>query len=192
MTTFKPSHGPHPSASRHASSAAVADAVMRATGTLALMGIAVIHLVQLVPTFQATPLLGVSFVVLIAGTIAVGVRLVSTNLSGMRLWLPVAALGIAAIGGYVFTRVVSTPFDNQDVGNWACMLGIGALFVEGVLVALSAHAMSLARTRSSRASVVTVPILVPSRPSQLARAGNFSGSRKPPPRRWDSTSSQVS
>jgi hypothetical protein len=54
----------------------------------------------------------------------------------------VAALGIAAIGGYVFTRVVSTPLDNQDVSNWACMSGIAAPFVEGTLVALSAYALS--------------------------------------------------
>jgi hypothetical protein len=115
---------------------------MRATGILALMGIAVIHLVQLVPTFEATPLLGASFVVLIAGALAVGARLISTRLSATQLWLPVAALAVAAMGGYVFTRVVSTPLDNQDVGNWACMLGIAALFVEGSLVALSVYAMS--------------------------------------------------
>jgi hypothetical protein len=57
------SHARH---SIHVSASAVADAVMRATGILALMGIAVIHLVQLVPTFQATPLLGAAFVILIA------------------------------------------------------------------------------------------------------------------------------
>jgi hypothetical protein len=131
---------------------AVADAVMRATGILALMGIAVIHLVQLVPTFQATPLLGAAFVVLIAGTLVVGARLISAKLSASQLWLPVAALGVAALGGYVFTRVLSTPLDNQDVGNWACMLGIAALFVEGMLVALSAYAMSIARRHQSAAS----------------------------------------
>jgi hypothetical protein len=72
---------------------------MRATGILALMGIAVIHLVQLVPTFKATPLLGGAFVVLIAGALAVGARLLSSKLTSIQLWLPVAALGVAAIGG---------------------------------------------------------------------------------------------
>jgi len=118
------------------------DAVLRATGILALMGIAVVHVVQLVPTFQATPLLGVSFVALIVGAVAVGTRLLSSRTSAMDLWLPVALLGAAAIGGYVFTRLVSTPLDNQDVGNWACMLGMGALFVEASLVGLSTFAMS--------------------------------------------------
>ena len=145
MRTLKPSNGLHPSHTSHPAS--VTDAVMRATGILALMGIAVIHLVQLVPTFEATPLLGGAFVLLIAGAVVVGARLVSSSPPHSQLWIPVAALGIAAIGGYVFTRVVSTPLDNQDVGNWACMLGIAALFVEGMLVALSAYALSGAPRR---------------------------------------------
>jgi uncharacterized membrane protein YeiB len=132
-------------------SPSVIDAVMRATGILALMGIAVIHLVQLVPTFEATPLLGGAFVLLIAVAVAVGARLISSKLTHAQLWLPVAALGVAAIGGYVFTRVVSTPLDNQDVGNWACMLGIAALFVEGMLVTLSAYALSNVPRRHLRA-----------------------------------------
>jgi len=130
--------------SSHELSTAVVDAVMRASALLALMGIAIIHLVQLVPTFHATPLLGVAFVALIAGTLVVGARLINPRLSHTRLWLPVLALGAASLGGYVFTRVLSTPLDNQDVGNWSCMLGLAALFVEGTLVALGAHAISVA------------------------------------------------
>lgn len=142
---------------------------MRATGILALMGIAVIHLVQLIPTFQATPLLGVAFLALIGASLFVGARLISSKLSSTQLWLPVGALAIAAIGGYVFTRLLRTPFDNQDLGNWACMLGVAAVFVEGLLVALSAYAMSLTSGRYRGASGLetlngspaAVPNLVP-------------------------------
>jgi uncharacterized membrane protein YeiB len=147
MTTFTMSNGSHANPSTNWSGAAIAEAVMRATGILALIGIAVIHLVQLVPTFEATPLLGATFVVLIGATLVVGARLISSRLSSTQLWLPVAALGVAAIGGYVFTRVLRTPLDNQDVGDWACMLGIAALFVEGLLVALSAYAMAIGPRR---------------------------------------------
>jgi hypothetical protein len=48
---------------------------------------------------------------------------------------------VLALVGYAFTRVVATPLDNQDVGNWACTLGMAALVVEGLLVTLSAHAI---------------------------------------------------
>jgi hypothetical protein len=124
-------------------SAATTHSLLRATGIMALFGIAVIHFVQLVPTFKSTPLLGVAFLALIAGSVFVGARLVMGAPSQMLLWGPVALLGVGAIAGYAFTRVLSTPFDNQDVGNWSCMLGLGALLVESLLVAMSIWAMRL-------------------------------------------------
>ena len=48
---------------------------------------------------------------------------------------------MGAIAGYAFTRVVSTPLDNADIGNWSCMLGMAALYVEGLLVLISGFAM---------------------------------------------------
>ena len=51
-------------------------------------------------------------------------------------------LVLGAMVAYAFTRVVSTPLDNQDVGNWACTLGMAALFLEAALMALSAYAIA--------------------------------------------------
>jgi hypothetical protein len=133
-------------------------------------------LVQLVPTFQATPFLGATFVALTAGTLVVGAQLVNPRLSHTRLWFPVLALSAASIGGYVFTRVVNTPLDNQDVGNWACMLGIAALFVEGTLVALSAYAISLASQLRPVANAI--PAFDNIQPAgRLTQVGQVNGSR---------------
>ena len=129
----------------HATSHAITSAILRATGIVLLMSLAVIHIVQLVPTFQQTPLLGVGYLFVIAATVVVGARLVKGHQSSVQLWLPVAALGAAVFVGYAFTRILSTPLDNQDVGNWACMLGVAALFVEGLLVAVAAYAISQGR-----------------------------------------------
>jgi hypothetical protein len=115
----------------HATSQAITSAILQATGIALLMSLAVIHIVQLVPTFQQMPALGVAYVMLIAAAVFVGARLVKGHDSAIQLWLPVAALGIAVFVGYTFTRMLSTPLDNQDVGNWACTLGLAALFVEG-------------------------------------------------------------
>src|ERR1700722_7824760 len=132
----------------HATSHAITSAILRATGIVLLMSLAVIHIVQLVPTFQQTPLLGVAYVFLIAAAVVVGARLVRGHQSVLQLWLPVAALGVAVFVGYSFTRMLSTPLDNQDVGNWACTLGLAALFVEGLMVAVAAYAVSLSRAAS--------------------------------------------
>jgi hypothetical protein len=40
---------------------------------------------------------------------------------------------------------MNTPLDTQDIGNWSCMLGLAALFVETSLLALSANAAATAR-----------------------------------------------
>jgi hypothetical protein len=128
------------------SAAATTDAMLRATAIMALFGIGVIHFVQLVPTFEAMPLLGAAYLALIAGSVAAGALLVKGSSSRFRLWAPVAALGVAAMAGYAFTRVVSTPLDNADVGNWSCMLGMAALYVEGLLVLISGVALASRRT----------------------------------------------
>jgi hypothetical protein len=125
--------------------AALTTVVLRATGIVLLVGIAVIHIVQLVPTFEGMETLGVAYLLLIAGAVVVGARLVKGHRSAMHLWLPVAALGISVVLGYGFTRLFSTPLDRADVGNWSCELGMAALFVEAVLVAISLYAMSLRR-----------------------------------------------
>ena len=130
----------------------VRDAILTAIGTLALASIAVIHIVQLVPTFKATPLLGAAFVLLIAGAVTLAVLLVVR--SDSTTWSAIGLLSVGAIAGYVLTRVVRTPLDNQDVGNWACMLGIAALFVEIALAALSRHAVTV--KRSLRLATVSV------------------------------------
>jgi hypothetical protein len=129
----------------HATSYAITSAILRATGIVLLMSLAVIHIVQLVPTFQQTPLLGVGYLFVIAAAVVVGARLVKGHQSDVQLWFPVAALGVAVFAGYAFTRMLNTPLDNQDVGNWACTLGMAALFVEGLLVAVAAYAISIRR-----------------------------------------------
>jgi hypothetical protein len=123
------------------SSAAMTHAILRATGIVMVLGVALIHVVQLVPTFQETPLLGIAYVMLIIAAVAVGAHLVRGAASSVVLWLPVAGLGLAVIGGYTFTRMFSTPLDNVDVGNWSCTLGMAALFVEGLLVAIATYAI---------------------------------------------------
>ena len=124
---------------------AVTHAMLRGIGIVMLLGIAVIHVVQLVPTFEQLPLLGFAYLMLIIGAVAVTAHLVRGAASSMLLWLPVAGLGLAVIGGYTFTRLFSTPLDTQDVGNWSCTLGMAALFVEGSLVAMAAYAISHGR-----------------------------------------------
>jgi hypothetical protein len=149
ITEYRPA-----AAAAHAPSEAITAVILRAMGIVLLLSLAVIHIVQLVPTFQQTPVLGVAYVLLIAAALVVAARLVKGHQSAVQLWLPVAAVGAAVIVGYAFTRMLSTPLDHQDVGNWACALGLAALFVEGVLITVATYAISLRRSASLDALTV--------------------------------------
>ncbi len=117
------------------------DAVVRATGILGLGSVAAIHLYQIVPTTEQTPALGAAFVLLILACCGLAMGLL--HRADRMVWALVGLVNLAAIGGYVFTRLVSTSFfDNQDVGNWSQGLGVVALFVEGLLVLLSLYALA--------------------------------------------------
>src|SRR5205814_9151455 len=111
---------------------AVDAATLRATGVVALLSIGALHFLQIVATFQETPLLGLGYVALIAASIVVAAWLIVAE--DTRAWSAAGLISAAVIVGYIFTRVVGTSFDNQDVGNWSCVLGLASLFVETTLL----------------------------------------------------------
>ena len=114
------------------------DSVIRAVGVLTLLAIGAIHFLQIVQTTEQTPLLGVAFMFLIVACLVAGARLAVRG--DYRTWVATGLVCAGAIGGYAFTRTFSTPLDNQDAGNWSCMLGLAALFIETTLLAFSAYA----------------------------------------------------
>jgi hypothetical protein len=131
---------------------------VRTVGALALIALAVIHVVDLPATLGPTPLIGIGYLGIIAASVPIGGVLLARP---HRLaWTAAAALAASAMGGYILTRALPGGFlgDHADVGNWRCPLGISALSVESVilllvlLVALGAwqariHAASVAAAR---------------------------------------------
>jgi hypothetical protein len=116
---------------------AAVDPVPRAAAIVGLVGVATIHLAQIVPTTQQTPWLGALFVVLTVATVALAGWLTLTD--HRAAWALVLLVNAVSIAGYAVTRMFSTFVDNQDVGNWGEMLGVAALLVEGLLMVLAAH-----------------------------------------------------
>jgi hypothetical protein len=147
------------------------DVVLRATAIMGLLGVAVIHFAQVVPTMKATPYLGVAFVALALGGVAVVYQLLHGDTRA--IWAEVMVLNVLAIGGYAFTRTFSTFLDNQDVGNWSEMLGVAALFVEGLLVLLSVHVLA-GRAAPQPVGAAVASESRPVRPAE--RVGRSSGS----------------
>ncbi|MGD0928447.1 MAG: hypothetical protein ABR926_25005 [Streptosporangiaceae bacterium] len=109
----------------------------RAIGALALVALAVIHVVDLPGTLGPTPLVGIGYLGIISGAVLTGGVLIARP--HWLAWTTAAAVAVSAMGGYVLTRGLRGGFlgDHGDVGNWHCPLGIAALSVESVIILLA-------------------------------------------------------
>jgi hypothetical protein len=113
-----------------------ADVIARAMGALALIALAVIHVVDLPGTLGPDRLVGIGYFGIIAAALGVGGVMIAR--SHWLVWAAAGAVAVSAMGGYVLTRALPGGFlgDHGDVGNWRCPLGIAALSVESVIVLL--------------------------------------------------------
>jgi hypothetical protein len=113
-----------------------AAATVRAVAALALVALAVIHVVDLPGTLGPDRLVGIGYLGIIVAALLVGGVLIARP--HWLAWTAAAAVAISAMGGYLLTRALPGGFlgDHGDVGNWHCPLGITALSVESVIVLL--------------------------------------------------------
>jgi hypothetical protein len=134
-----------------------ADVIARAIGVLALMALAVIHVVDLPPTLGPTPLVGIGYFGIIVAALGVGLALIAR--SHWLVWAAAGAVAVMAMGGYVLTRAVPGGFlgDHGDVGNWRCPLGITALSVETLIILLAVLAVWLGRAPAASVAAESRP-----------------------------------
>ncbi len=125
----------------------VTEAILRGGVALGLVGIALVHFLDLFSKLEETPYLGVAYLGLIAASLAVAGRLIHG--SGRGLWLLAGALAAATVTGYVLSRAVGLPQASGDIGNWQEPLGLAALFVEGLVLVLSVYALAPPRRRAN-------------------------------------------
>ena len=134
-----------------------ADVIARAMGALALIALAVIHVVDLPGTLGPDRLVGIGYLGIIAA--ALGVSGVMIARSHWLVWAAAGAVAVSAMGGYVLTRALPGGFlgDHGDVGNWRCPLGIAALSVESVIILLLVLAAWLGRVPAASVAAESRP-----------------------------------
>jgi len=113
--------------------------IFEALTIIGLVGIAWIHLLDLGDKMEETPYLGVAYIGLIVGCIAAAVLLVRRDRRGFFL---AGGLAAATLAGYCLSRTTGLPAATDDIGNWTETLGLWSLIAEGVVVALSATALT--------------------------------------------------
>ena len=141
--------------------AQAADVIARAVGAVALVTLAMIHVVDLPDTLGPLPLVGAGYLGIIATAAVVGGMMIAR--SHRLVWAAAGLLAAGAMGGYVLTRTISGFLgDHGDVGNWRCPLGLAALSVETVLILLAAWQVWV-RTRRSAPLPLPEPLPGPAR-----------------------------
>ncbi|MGB9376320.1 MAG: hypothetical protein WCB04_02290 [Mycobacteriales bacterium] len=113
-------------------------AIRRAVAVVGLVGIALIHALDLDGKLTELPYIGVLFIVLIVASLAIAEGLMRSD--GRGLWISAAVLAGLTLMGYAMSRTVGIPGDGgADVGNWLEPLGLASLVVEAfvVLVAIA-------------------------------------------------------
>jgi hypothetical protein len=137
--------------------AQAADVIARAVGAVALVTLAMIHVVDLPGTLGPLPLVGAGYLGIIATAAVVGGMMIAR--SHRLVWAAAGLLAAGAMGGYVLTRTISGFLgDHGDVGNWRCPLGLAALSVETVLILLAAWQV---RVRTRRGAPLPLPEPLP-------------------------------
>jgi len=107
--------------------------LQRCAAVIGLVGIAVIHLLDVNDKLEETPYLGVLFIGLIVTSLIVAELLVRAD--DPRVWLAAGTLAALTILGYVISRTTGLPGDGgADIGNWTEPLGLASLLVEGIVV----------------------------------------------------------
>ena len=81
-----------------------ADVIARAMGALALIALAVIHVVDLPGTLGPTPLVGIGYLGIIAAALGIGGVLIAR--SHWLVWAAAGAVAVMAMSGYVLTRAL--------------------------------------------------------------------------------------
>jgi hypothetical protein len=119
--------------------------IRRVVTILGLLGIALIHLIDLPSRLPGQPLIAASYLGLIVTSLALAETL--TRHTGRVLWTAAAGLAAATIFAFIASRTVGLPGPggNGDVGNWTEPLGIASLLVEGVVLMASGVAATRQR-----------------------------------------------
>ena len=124
---------------------AISENAARLLGAIAVLAIGLIHILDAAGTYDSTRWIFWAYMALIAASVPVALLLL--NSASRLAWAAAAGLAAGPFVAYLWSRSVGLPGDAPDIGNWLRTLGMAALFVEAVLLGLSATRLLLARSR---------------------------------------------
>ena len=115
--------------------------IIELVGTIALVAVVGIDLLNLSDEFADSPPLGIGYVAFIGGCVAAITMIARRDRSG---WMVAGSLALAAVSAFVLDHTTGLRGGAHDIGTWSA-LGIVAVIAESAVVALAA--VALYRTR---------------------------------------------
>jgi len=113
----------------------------RCLAVIGLIGIALIHLIDVPDKLEEVPYVGILFGALIVSSLMIAEMLIRAD--DARVWLAGGGLAGLTIVGYVISRTAGLPGDGgADLGNWTEPLGLVSLLVEAIVVQLTVMRLS--------------------------------------------------
>lgn len=118
-------------------------ATLRGVGFVGLLGVALIHLLDVIGKISETPYIGVMYIGLMIASVTVAFAVLHTGRP--ITWLAAGTLAGLTLIGFILSRTTGLPNATSDVGNWKEGLGLASMFVETGVILVSAYALTIAR-----------------------------------------------
>jgi hypothetical protein len=139
MTTIQPATIQGKAAGRRSFALRPLRSPLRPVLAAAAVLVAAAHVPVIAPHLDEAPYMGVLFVVLTVGCLAIGLAALIRDSAGLYA-LAVLTCGLAVVG-YAATRVVAFPMLADDVGNWLEPLGVVSVLGEVLVIVAAVTAL---------------------------------------------------
>ncbi len=129
MSTIKRSVIP----AQSASDVAAEQTVRRGLVVMCLVGVALIHVLDLKGKIENAPLVGASYIPLIIASLVLAEVMIRYD--NPVAWAASGALAAATLIGFALSRTVGLPSEGgHEIGKWTGDLGLSSILIEALLV----------------------------------------------------------
>ena len=115
---------------------------LRLGAAVGMIGMVVVHLIDLPEKQEEAPYMALLFEALIAACLVLAPALLLARPPLLRLvWMASGVLALLTVVGFILSRSVGLPRLEDHVGDWANPVGIASLVFEAMVIAASAAAL---------------------------------------------------
>lgn len=108
----------------------------RAVAVMALVGVALVHVIDFPGKVQNAPFVGILYIPLVIVTLVLAEMLI--RFDDLRLWVVSGVVSAATIIGFTLSRTIGLPTEGgHEIGKWTGDLALSSLVVEALVVWLA-------------------------------------------------------